>query len=259
MSINTSPRKENTEERRAEMNMIFKILRFDPMTEAQPHFEVFYHQPKPKDSVLEALKDIRDQQDPSLSFRYSCREAVCGSCGMVINGQIVLACKTQVESLQTDTIVIEPLPNLEIQKDLFVDMGPFWEAYRRVQPYLQPEGDVPAKGHLVEEKDMEEVFKNITCILCACCYSACPVVSRDGRYVGPAALAKLYRFVKDPRDKRPYSSLARMNDSTGVWGCDTVFRCNEVCPKAVRPADGIEALRLKLVAEKTKRLLRRKR
>jgi succinate dehydrogenase / fumarate reductase, iron-sulfur subunit len=241
------------------MSKAFKILRYDPLTEGQAHFEVFPHEPKPADSVLEALKDIRDQQDPSLAFRYSCREAVCGSCAMVINGAIALACRTQVADLGTDVIVIEPLPNLEIQKDLIVDMEPFWEAYRRVEPFLQPKGDVPPKGHLVEEKDMEPVFQFITCILCAGCYSACPVASRDGRYVGPAALAKLYRFIKDPRDERGWASLAKVDTPTGAWGCDTVFRCNDVCPKSVRPADGIEGVRRRLVAERTKRILGKKR
>ena len=106
---------------------------------------------------------------------------------------------------------------------------------------------------------MEAVFQYITCIMCACCYSACPVASRDDRYLGPAALAKLYRFVLDPRDKRRYETLARVDSATGVWGCDTVFRCNEVCPKQVRPADGIEGLRRRLIVKKTGRLLRGKR
>lgn len=240
------------------MSKTFKILRFDPAIDPEPHFEVFFHEPKPNDSLMESLKDIRDQQDPSLAFRYSCREAVCGSCGLVVNGDIALSCRTLIADLDSDLIVVEPLPNLEIQKDLVVDMAPFWEAYRLVEPYLQPEGDVPPKGHLVEEKDMETVFQYITCILCACCYSACPVATRDGRYVGPAALAKLYRFVKDPRDKRPFASLAKVDTPTGAWGCDTVFRCNDVCPKEVRPADGIEGVRRKLVAGRVMRLLGRK-
>jgi succinate dehydrogenase / fumarate reductase iron-sulfur subunit len=238
--------------------LIFKILRFEPQQDDHPHFQLYRHEPKPQDTVLEALKDIRDQQDPSLSFRYSCREAVCGSCAMVINGGIGLACRTQVRDLGTDEIVIEPLPNLEILKDLIVDLKPFWEAYRRVEPFLHASADVPEKGHRVDEKDMERVFQYITCILCASCYSACPVASRDGRYVGPAALAKLYRFAVDPRDERPFAALERVNGPDGVWGCDTVFRCNDVCPKSVRPADGIEGLRRKLVVGKAKRIFRRK-
>lgn len=237
--------------------MTFKILRFDPLKDKEPHFETYRHEPKPKDSVLEALKDIRDQQDPSISFRYSCREAVCGSCGMVINGRIALACQTLVEDPGSDVVIVEPLPNLEIQKDLIVDLKPFWDAYRKLEPFLQASGDIPEMGHRVAEKDMDGISQYVTCILCACCYSACPVAARDGRYVGPAALAKLYRFVKDPRDERPFSALERVDGPDGVWGCDLVLRCNDVCSKDVRPADGIEGLRRKIIAGKIQRLFRR--
>ncbi len=241
------------------MALTFRILRYDPLRDAEPHFQAFVHEPKPLDSVLEALRDIRDQQDPSLSFRYSCREAVCGSCAMVINGRFSLACRTMVASLPGDVCTIEPLPNLEIQKDLIVDFEPFWKAYREVQPYLQPAGEAPPQGHRVQEGEMETVFQYASCILCAACYSACPVVSRDGRYLGPAALAKLYRFVSDRRDKRPDASLARVDSATGVWGCENVYRCNEVCPKDVRPADGIRGVRWALVGRRLRHPLRRKR
>jgi succinate dehydrogenase / fumarate reductase iron-sulfur subunit len=241
------------------MAKTFKVIRFDPTRDKAPRFQSYNHSPKPTDSILEALKDIRDQQDPSLAFRYSCREAVCGSCSMTINGKISLACKTIVGSIPEDTIVIEPLPNFEIQKDLIVDLTPFWEAYRFIEPYLQPEGEVPERGHRVAEEKMERVYQYVTCILCACCHAACPVAARDERYLGPAALAKLNRFVRDPRDKRPFAALAKVDTPAGVWGCDTVFRCNDVCPKDVRPADGIEAIRRTLVAKRTKRLLGGKR
>lgn len=241
------------------MSTKFKILRFDPPQDGSPHFQEYIHTPKPGDSVLEVLKSIRDQQDPSISFRCSCRAAVCGSCALTVNGKICLSCETQFESLKTDVVVIEPLPNLEIIKDLIVDFKPFWDAYNFIQPYLQPEGQaVPEKGHHIEEKDMEKVFQFITCILCGSCYAACPVATRDDRYIGPAALAKLYRFAVDPRDKRPWSALALVDNPAGVWGCDTVFRCNDVCPKEVRPADGIEGLRRKMIMDRTKHLLGRK-
>jgi succinate dehydrogenase / fumarate reductase iron-sulfur subunit len=103
---------------------------------------------------------------------------------------------------------------------------------------------------------MEKVLPFATCIMCGSCYAACPAAGRDGRYVGPAALAKLCRFHLDPRDKRPYASLAKADSPEGVWGCDTVFRCNDVCPKSVRPADGIESLRLTLVGRRIKRLFK---
>ncbi len=241
------------------MEYIFRIMRYDPLKDTYPYFQDFIYQMQEKKSVLESLMDIRNEQDCTLSFRYSCREAICGSCAMVINGKFDLACRIELEMFGSSLIVIEPLPNLEIQKDLLVDMDPFFEAVRKIEPYIQPEGGLSGEGYRIEEKEMEQIFQYINCILCGCCYSACPVASRDEQYLGPAALAKLYRFVKDPRDKRPFSSWSSVNTESGVWGCDTIFKCNEVCPKSVRPADGIEALRRKLVVEKVKRIFRFKR
>ena len=240
------------------MRYTFKILRFDPLKDKKPHFQEFQHEPGPADTVLEALKDIRDQQDPTLSFRYSCREAVCGSCALVINGKSTLACLTSIKSLESPQIIIEPLPNLEIQKDLFVDMKPFWDALEKIEPYIINPDPTPEKGHRIEEKEMDRIYRFITCVLCASCYSACPVASRDGRYLGPAALAKLCRFVQDPRDRRPYAAWGQFNSQEGVWGCDTVYACNDVCPKDVRPADGILSLRRMMFASELKHLFKRK-
>ena len=242
-----------------EKEYIFRILRFDPLRDEQPFFQDFYYQTGEKKSVLDALMDIRNEQDCSVSFRYSCREAICGSSAMVINGNFDLACRRDLELLRSSTIVIEPLPNLEIQKDLVVNMDPFWEALLKIEPYLHPIEAATEKGHTVEDQEMDRIFQFINCVMCGCCYAACPVASRDERYLGPAALAKLYRFIRDPRDKRPFSNWSRVNTEAGIWGCDTVFKCNEVCPKDVRPADGIEALRRKMVVEKIKHLFRMKR
>ena len=226
------------------------------MKNESPRFQDFLYQTEEKKSVLEALMDIRNEQDCTLSFRYSCREAICGSCAMVINGTFNLACRTMVESLKSSPIVIEALPNLEIQKDLVVNMDPFWEALYKIKPYIFSEGEVLENGYRIEEREMDKIFQYINCIMCGCCYSACPVASRDERYLGPAALAKLYRFLKDPRDLRSFAAWSNVNTESGAWGCDTVFKCNEVCPKEVRPADGIEALRRKLIIEKIKDVFR---
>ena len=238
------------------MEYMFRILRFDPLKDEHPSFQDYSFRTEEKMSVLEALMDIRNELDSTLSFRYSCREAICGSCGMVINGKFDLACRAMVDSLKAPVIVIEPLPNLEIQKDLAVNMEPFFDAVHKIEPYVFSKEQVLEKGHRIEDKEMDKIFQYINCVLCGCCYSACPVVSRDDKYLGPAALAKLYRFIQDPRDERPFSNWSRVNTESGVWGCDTVFKCNEVCPKEVRPADGIEALRRKLVVEKIKRIFR---
>lgn len=241
------------------MQYFFRIFRFDPQKDEHPYFRNFFYEGEGKKSILEALMDIRNEQDSTLSFRYSCREAICGSCAMVLSGKFNLACRTELRSLKNSDVVIEPLPNLEIQKDLVVDMDPFWEALKKVEPYLHPEGAILEKGHRIEDKEIDKIFQYVNCVMCGCCYSACPVVSRDEKYLGPAALAKLLRFVRDPRDKRSFSDWSKVNTEGGVWGCDTIFRCNEVCPKSVRPADGIETLRRRLVAEKIKRFFQLKR
>jgi succinate dehydrogenase / fumarate reductase iron-sulfur subunit len=178
---------------------------------------------------------------------------------MVINGQFDLACRTMLEALGTTIVVIEPLPNLEIQKDLIVDMEPFWKALYSVEPYLQPDGGRPAGGYRIEDSRMEKIDQYVNCVLCGLCYSTCPVVSRDQGYIGAAALAKLYRFIKDPRDRRGAKRWFRVNTESGAWGCDTVFRCNEGCPRYVRPADGILGVRRALTAARLSRLFKRER
>jgi len=149
------------------MKYLFKILRFDPLEDTAPYFQQFPYETPGKKSVLEALMDIRNEQDCSLAFRYSCREAICGSCGMVINGKFDLACRTVIESLESSLVVVEPLPNLTIQKDLVVDMDPFWEALYKIEPYLfSKEGSVE-KEYPVEEQEMEKIEQFTNCILCA--------------------------------------------------------------------------------------------
>ncbi|MGB9006181.1 MAG: succinate dehydrogenase iron-sulfur subunit [Candidatus Aminicenantales bacterium] len=239
------------------MKYTFRIFRFDPAREEGPYFQDYLYEPQESKTVLEALMDIRNDQDYDLSFRYSCREGVCGSCGLVINGRLDLACRTILETLGSQTVVVEPLPNLEIKKDLVVDMGPFWAALKEVKPYLFPPAEAPQREFKVEDRQMEKIDQYVACILCACCYSACPVVGRDERYLGPAALAKLNRFVRDPRDRRSFRNWAGVNAQGGVWSCDTVFRCNEACPRQVRPADGIESLRRRMVVEKIKRVFKK--
>jgi succinate dehydrogenase / fumarate reductase iron-sulfur subunit len=224
----------------------FRILRFDPQKDQEPYFQRYEVEAPMGMTALEALFKIQDEQDGSLCFRYSCRGAVCGSCGMVINGEIDLACRTQIFKLDTREIVVEPLPNMEIQRDLVVDMDPFWKAYEAMEPWLQPEGQPPEKERPQSEQDRARVDQYVNCILCACCYGACPMVRKHPEYMGPAALAKMYRFLADSRDDRAGRVLRRLDSSGAAWGCRTIFRCQTACPKSVRPADGIEGTRRKI-------------
>jgi succinate dehydrogenase / fumarate reductase iron-sulfur subunit len=245
----------------------FRIFRYGGEGNSEPRFDSYELESVPGMTVLSALFEIQQKQDTSVSFRFSCRGAVCGSCGMTINGHCGLACRTQLSLLPTNEVVLEPLPNLDVIRDLVVDMDPFWEKYRRIRPWLHREIDAQAQadaagseGKLTEIQQSPREFSRIeqytNCILCACCYGSCPVPKRQPDYVGPAALAKLLRFVDDSRDERARELLEEVDTSDGVWGSDTVNRCNDACPKDVRPTDGIAALRRRLVTYRVGKALR---
>jgi succinate dehydrogenase/fumarate reductase iron-sulfur protein len=225
------------------------------MPKTGPSFSTYHVEVVPGMSILSALLNIRDEIDGGLSFRCSCRSAVCGSCAMAMNGKIELACRTQVASLGSRIIILEPLPNFEIIKDLVVDMAPFWAKYERIKPWLMRKTLSAGTEIHQSEEDRNRIDQFVHCILCAACYGACAVLARDPEYLGPAALAKLERFVLDSRDERPLSALEAINSEQGVWGCDTLFKCIEACPKEVRPTDAIVGLRTSLIKHKFKKLL----
>jgi succinate dehydrogenase / fumarate reductase iron-sulfur subunit len=231
----------------------FEIFRYDATEDAPPRFDVYELEPDREMSVLEAILKIQDEQDPSLAFRYACRGAVCGSCAMSINGKLNLACRVLLAGLGTRRVVIEPLPNLEIIRDLVVDMDPFWEKYEQVQPWLHAELEGEKESRMSEDQ-RGRIDQYVNCILCALCYGACPVLKGNKRFTGPAALAKLYRFLADSRDERDGTTLEQEDAHEGAWGCHTITRCIQACPKAVRPTDGIEGVRRKLVVQKFKKL-----
>jgi succinate dehydrogenase / fumarate reductase iron-sulfur subunit len=234
----------------------FKILRYDAREPGgKPSFATYRISVIPGLTVLSVLLRIRDELDGTLGFRSSCRSAVCGSCAMVINGKIDLACRTQVVSFNTDTIVLEPLPNLEVIRDLVVDLKPFWEMVEKIQPYLIRKSPYPEKEIPQSEEERLKIDQFVNCILCACCYGACPVLAREPGYLGPAAAAKLERFILDSRDERPAGALSIVDDEKGVWACDTVFRCIDACPKDVRPTDAIVGLRKAIVKYRFQKML----
>ncbi len=241
---------------KADRTFTFKIFRYDSkLPEKGPSFSTYHVEVVPGMSVLSALLNIRDEMDGSLSFRCSCRSAVCGSCAMAMNGKIELACRTQIASLGSDLIILEPLPNFEIIKDLVVDMTPFWAKYERINPWLMRNTPLPSGEIRQSEEERNRIDQFVNCILCAACYGACAVLARDPEYLGPAALAKLERFVLDSRDERPANFLEGVNSEKGVWGCDTLFKCIDACPKDVRPTDAVVELRKALVKYKFNKML----
>lgn len=191
------------------------------------------------DRVLDALHKIKWEQDGSLTFRRSCAHGVCGSDAMRINGRNRLACKTLIKDLDmTKPIYVEPIKGLTVEKDLVVDMNPFYEAYRAVKPFLIAT-DKPEKERIQSPEDRERFEDTTKCILCAACTSSCPVFWTDGQYFGPAAIVNAHRFIFDSRDEGAEVRLDILNDKEGVWRCRTTFNCTEACPRGIEVTKAI--------------------
>ncbi len=230
--------------------LTLRIKRFHKERNPQQWTDTFQVEIKEGMNLLEALLRIQDEQDGTLSFRYSCRGAVCGSCAMRVNGRDVLACRTHVEDLLEKTALIEPLPSFPPIRDLIVDLSTFFDHYRRMEPYLHGEPVSPHTEYLMEEKKRKKIDPYVNCILCAICFGTCPAFKKDPEFLGPAMLAKAYRFLADPRDRRKEDILKAANTQQGVWGCKTVFNCVKVCPKEVPPTHGIVKMRRKILRNK---------
>ncbi len=219
--------------------------------------ETFRVEPKKGMNLLEALLRIQEEDDGTLSFRYSCRGAVCGSCAMLVNSQLVLACRTPVESLLGKTILIKPLPYFPVIRDLIVDQSLFFDHYRKMALHLHGKPIPSSLEYIMNEDERREIDSYINCILCGICYGACPAFGRNPQFLGPAILAKVYRFLADPRDRRGEEILKAVDGQSGVWGCNTVFQCVRVCPKQVPPTHGIVKMRRRILRYRLSSLLSR--
>ena len=227
--------------------LTLRIKRFTKEKDPPGWIETFEVEIRKGMNLLEALLSIQDEQDGTLAFRYSCRGAVCGSCAMRVNGKDVLACRTHVEDLLEKTALIEPLSLFPVIRDLIVDMSAFFDHYRRMEPYLQGKPISSQVEYPMEEEKRKEVDPYINCILCGICFGTCPAFEKDPEFLGPAMLAKAYRFLVDPRDRRNEEILRAVNHQQGVWGCKTVFNCVNVCPKQVPPTHAIVKMRGKIL------------
>src|SRR5215207_4893719 len=243
-----------------------KVRRFKPEDREGPYWESFDVDLDPTLSVLDGLLQAKDRDDGSLAVRCSCRAAICGSCGVKINGQSTLACKTMLEEAQSyaeshavaaqvggdktkgngrTEIVVEPMGNMPVIKDLVTDMeSTHWKKIRRVTPWLLPEGDPPEREYVVPPESMIDVTQSMACIQCGACVSSCLSMEADPDFIGPAALAKAYRFVGDPRDAETKERLHDLaQDPHGIYDCTHCFSCIDACPKGVAPMDQIMRLR----------------
>ena len=234
-----------------------RVFRYDPEVEdkQEPRFDTF-HVPFTKGmTVLDAVIYARDQFDPSLTFRHSCRQAVCGSDAFFINGQQRLGCKTQISELE-EPIRIEPLPHQDVVKDLVVDMDHFYEEMEAVDPYFDP--DETPDGELEEQRqsraNREKVKMSTRCIWCGACFSSCNIAAGDNEYLGPAALNKAYRFAMDDRegDGKTQERLETIEQEHGVWRCQTQFSCTNVCPKDIPLTEHIQELKREAVKKNLK-------
>ena len=234
-----------------------KVFRYDPQVEAkqEPRFDTF-HVPFTKGmTVLDALMYARDTYDSSLTFRHSCRQAVCGSDAMFVNGGQKLACKTQISDLE-EPVRVEPLPHAEVTKDLVVDMEHFYEQMEAVEPYFQtdeyPDGELEEQRQ--DRENREKIKMSTRCIWCGACMSSCNIAAGDNEYLGPAAINKAYRFAMDEREGEEIKQkrLEIIEQEHGVWRCQTQFSCTEVCPKDIPLTEHIQELKREAVKNNLK-------
>ncbi|MFU1781485.1 succinate dehydrogenase/fumarate reductase iron-sulfur subunit [Haloarcula japonica] len=240
-----------------EDTITLKVFRYDPEVEGkqEPRFDDFrvpFHKGM---TILDALIYARDHYDSSLTFRHSCRQAVCGSDALFVNGRQRLGCKTQISELEAP-VRIEPLPHQEVVKDLVVDMEHFYDQMEAVEPYF--DADETPDDKLEEQRqtreNREKVKMSTRCIWCGACMSSCNIAAGDNEYLGPAAINKAYRFAMDEREgeNRKQERLRIIEQEHGVWRCQTQFSCTEVCPKDIPLTEHIQELKREAVKNNLK-------
>ncbi len=231
--------------------MRFSIYRYNPETDKKPFMQEYDVDVNAHSChmVLDALLAIKNTMDDTLTFRRSCREGVCGSDGMNMNGKNGLACTTNLSDLK-EPIVIRPLPGLPIIRDLVVDMTQFYEQYNSVKPYLQNRDPVPAKERLQSPEERAKLDGLYECILCACCSTSCPSFWwNPDKFVGPAGLLQAYRFIADSRDTEEKARLADLADPYSVFRCRGIMNCVDVCPKGLNPTKAINNIKEQMLEE----------
>ncbi|GAC1412994.1 MAG: succinate dehydrogenase iron-sulfur subunit [Actinomycetota bacterium] len=226
-----------------------EILRFNPETDDEPHWESYKVPVAPMDRVLDVLHYIKWNIDGSLTFRRSCAHGICGSDAMVINGVNRLACKEKVKDLK-QPISVEPIRGLTPVKDLLVDMEPFFESYKSVLPFLINDEPEPERERLQSQEERERFDDTTKCILCAACTTSCPIFWSDGSYVGPAAIVNAHRFVFDSRDRGSDERLAILSEREGAFKCRTTYNCTDACPRGIHVTRAIQEVKKEILIRK---------
>jgi succinate dehydrogenase / fumarate reductase, iron-sulfur subunit len=232
-----------------------RLRRYDPESGDAPYWDEHTIELEPHRSVLEGILQARARFDGSIGIRCSCKAAICGSCGVRINGQPGLACHTHLDraasAARDGVIEVEPMGNMPVLKDLIVDMDAVhWKKIQRVTPWLINKEPIPEREYIVPHEAMVDVTQSMACIQCGACVSDCLSMEVDPEFIGPAALAKAYRFVGDPRDAEQYDRLKDLaEDPAGLYDCTHCFKCIEACPKGVAPMSQIMRLRRRASAD----------
>ncbi|WP_445169105.1 succinate dehydrogenase iron-sulfur subunit [Mycolicibacterium sp. Dal123E01] len=229
-----------------------KIARFNPEDPDSAGYQSFRVPCLPSDRLLNLLIYVKSYLDGTLTFRRSCAHGVCGSDAMRINGVNRLACKVLMRDLlprkdKPLTITIEPIKGLAVEKDLVVNMEPFFDAYRAVKPYLMTSGNAPTRERIQSPTDRARYDDTTKCILCACCTTSCPVYWSEGSYFGPAAIVNAHRFIFDSRDEGAAERLDILNEVDGVWRCRTTFNCTDACPRGIEVTKAIQEVKRALM------------
>ncbi len=231
----------------ANSKIVFKILRYRPETDDAPHFELYEIEPRHEMSILDGLNAIRDTQAPDLSYRASCRMAVCGSCALMVDGTARLACKTFIRDFAPKKIItLEPLENFPIERDLVVDIDDMIAKLESTHPFIalgnacKAEHSAAPQPNRQTPQQLEKYRQFAQCINCGICYAACPQYKLHRDFIGPAALTLLWRYRQDNRDTSGDLRSAIMGQENAVWGCTSVGYCTDVCPKLVDPAAAIQ-------------------
>ena len=231
-----------------------QVARYRPEQESESVFDE-YEVPCNSDwVVLDGLNHVKDQIDGTLSYRWSCRMGICGSCGMTVNGEPKLTCATFLDDYAPGPVRVEPLRNFPVIRDLVVDLGDFMQKLVRVKPWIVRAAEKPlsAGEYLQSPEEMDEYKQFSMCINCMLCYSACPIYGLDPKFIGPAAIALAQRYNLDSRDEGAAERLEILSEHEGIWGCTFVGECTKVCPKNVNPAGAIQRYKLNAALESVK-------
>jgi succinate dehydrogenase / fumarate reductase, iron-sulfur subunit len=238
------------------MKVTLKVYRFNPETDKEPRYDTFNMEAEPTDRVLDCLNRIRWQLDSTLSFRMSCAHGICGSDGLTINGESALACQKLIKDYDyTKEILIEPLKYFDVVKDLIVNFAPFFERIKAITPQAHQSTavDRAEKERIQSPAERNQFDDALKCILCGCCYGACPVmIGEDREFIGPAAILREQRYLFDCRTPNALERMQIIQKPHGVWGCKSYYKCTVVCPKKIKVTEAILKTKKKITQEQTK-------